>query len=101
MLRSNQANKFSFLVMLVFLCSTSIKAQNSFRAGASFGVIASQVAGDGYGGFDKAGLFGGPFVNIYTSENWSWQMEINYAQKGSRKNPNTAEGDHESFIMRL
>ena len=29
-------------------------AQNSFKAGASFGVIASQVAGDGYGGFDKA-----------------------------------------------
>ena len=98
---TKHAPKFFFLMMVMLLCNIGVFAQNSFRAGASFGVIASQVAGDGYGGFDKAGLFAGPFVNIYTSENWSWQMEINYAQKGSRKNPNTAEGDHEFFLMKL
>lgn len=98
---TKHAPKFFFLIMVLLLCNIGVFAQNSFRAGASFGVIASQVAGDGYGGFDKAGLFAGPFVNIYTSENWSWQMEINYAQKGSRKNPNTAEGDHEFFLMKL
>lgn len=93
--------KFLLALVLLALCNFSLTAQQSFKAGASFGVIASQVAGDGYGGFDKAGLFAGTFVNIYTSENWSWQMEINYAQKGSRKNPNTAQGDHDFFLMRL
>lgn len=91
------------LILLIGTLAFNFKsnAQKSFKAGASFGVIASQVAGDGYGGFDKAGLFAGSFVNIYTSENWSWQMEINYAQKGSRKNPNTAEGDHDFFLLKL
>lgn len=85
---------------IIFFCNSELLSQN-FRAGASVGVIASQVSGDNYGGFDKAGLFAGAFVNFYTSENWSFQMEINYAQKGSRKNPNTAEGDHDFFLLRL
>ena len=90
------------LILAAFLCcsATSLKAQ-TFRAGLSAGVIASQVSGDGYGGFDKAGIFAGSFINYYTSENWSLQMEINYAEKGSRKNPNTAEGDHTFFRLRL
>lgn len=93
--------KKGIFLAFVFCFSNQLFSQDGFKAGASFGVIASQVAGDGYGGFDKAGLFGGLFINTYTSENWSWQMEINYAQKGARKNPNTSEGDHEFFLMRL
>lgn len=89
------------LLSFFLLNNSAVFAQDGFKAGASFGVIASQVAGDGYGGFDKAGLFGGLFVNTYTSEKVSWQMEINYAQKGARRNPKTSEGDHEFFLMRL
>lgn len=67
----------------IFLLSLSLQAQ-TFRAGAFAGLSTSQVSGDNLGGFDKAGLYAGGFVNIPMGEKWLVQMEITYIQKGSR-----------------
>ena len=59
-----------------------------FKGGLLGGFTASQVSGDNLGGFNKAGLFGGVYTNIKLKENSALQFEIDYIEKGSRKNPN-------------
>jgi hypothetical protein len=72
-----------FLITSIFFCAVSVQAQN-FRAGAFAGISTSQVSGDNLGGFDKAGLYVGGFVNTPLAEKWNIQMEISYIGKGSR-----------------
>lgn len=68
-------------------------AQSPFRAGISAGITTTQIDGDGYAGFDKAGIGIGGFVNNnFGSEKWSGQMELLYVQKGSRRPPNLEKG---------
>ncbi len=72
-----------FLIIPIFFYSVSALAQN-FHAGAFAGISTSQVSGDNLGGFDKAGLYAGGFVNTPLGEKWKIQMEISYVGKGSR-----------------
>lgn len=65
------------------------------------GLSASQVAGDSYSGFNKAGPIGGFFINLEASDHSRFQMELYYIQKGSKKNANAVEGDYESYLLRL
>lgn len=83
-------------ILLVFNTSAQ-----SFSAGALAGVNASQISGDGYAGFNKAGLLLGLFSNVAISQKIDLQFEINYSEKGSRKNPKTSEGDTEFFLLRM
>lgn len=55
-----------------------------FEGGIFSGVCASQVSGDSYSGFNKAGLIIGGSVRRSVSVNWNLQMEMLYVQKGSR-----------------
>ena len=72
-----------------------------FNGGAMIGLAATQVAGDSYSGFNKAGPITGVFVNLRPTERSSLQMELYYIQKGSRKNANAVEEDYESYLLRL
>lgn len=92
--------EFSLLLFFCLVLSTAVNSQ-SFNAGFLAGVNASHASGDGYSGFHKAGLFVGLFSNVDLSTKVNLQMEINYTQKGSRKNPFTSEGDNDFFLMRL
>lgn len=89
-----------FIFCASFLISSTSSSQ-SFNAGILAGVNASQVSGDGYSGFNKAGVLVGLFSNIDLSDKINLQMEINYSQKGSRHNPKTDEGDTDFFLMRM
>ena len=84
----------------IFLCcgflTISIQAQN-FGGGAILGLSTSQVGGDDLGGFNKAGLLAGAFVNIPISELLSFQMEMTYIQKGSN-NPNMNNSEHSNYL---
>ena len=53
--------KFVFYSLLVTFISFEAKAQQRFNAGIKAGLSTSQVAGDNYSGFDKAGFAGGFF----------------------------------------
>lgn len=91
---------YYFLIFILISYLESFHAQ-SFNAGALAGVNASQVSGDGYSGFYKAGINAGLYSNIDVSQKVNLQFEINYSQRGSRKNPNTEKGDTDFFLLRL
>jgi hypothetical protein len=78
------------LIISILFSSFLLQAQN-FRAGAFAGISTSQVSGDNLGGFDKAGLYAGGFVNTALSEKWNLQLEISYIGKGSRPSKSDEE----------
>lgn len=73
----------------------------NINIGAIAGVNATQVTGDGYGGFNKAGILVGGYANFDLSEKVNLQFEINYSEKGSRRNPKTDEGDTDFFLFQM
>ena len=86
-------------ILLIFVCF-SLKSQQ-FNGGVLGGVSASQITGDELSGFNKAGLYLGSFVNFYLNRRTSIQMEIDYIQKGSRKNPNPDNNDFITYKLNL
>jgi hypothetical protein len=64
------------------------------------GIVGSQVAGDTYSGYNKAGVFAGGFVNLQISPRSVFQMELEYFQKGSRRNPNPEKGEYDEYLFR-
>jgi hypothetical protein len=92
---------FSTTCMLIMLCSFPEVSAQKFSGGLLGGVSASQVSGDRLAGFDKAGIYGGFFANFSFSEHSAIQMEIDFIQKGSRKNPRPSKGDYEKYVLRL
>src|SRR5689334_20529940 len=82
--------KLFFLIIAVSIYPFLLQAQ-TFRAGAFAGISTSQVSGDNLGGFDKAGLYAGGFVNMPMGEKWLLQMEITYIGKGSRPSKSDEE----------
>jgi len=93
------ALKLKYLGFLFFILG-NLTAQN-INIGALAGVNASQVSGDGYGGFNKAGLLIGVYSNFDISQKVNLQFEINYSQKGSRRNPKTDKGNTDFFLLRM
>jgi hypothetical protein len=56
-----------------------------FKGGIHAGLLATQVDGDDHTGYKKPGLFLGVFGNLpFPDKKIKLQMEINYAQKGSK-----------------
>ena len=89
-----------FIPVLFFSILFSF-GQSSFNSGLQFGLNATQVTGDQLAGFHKAGIFAGIFVNHKLGRLGDIQMEINFTQKGSRKNAKPDEGIYSSYLMRL
>jgi hypothetical protein len=92
-------------VKLIIICiittiSFSLYSQD-FNGGVLGGVNATQVFGDQWSGPNKAGLYLGVFVNRYFSNRSSVQMELDYIQKGSRKNPDASTGNYSTYLLRL
>ena len=88
---------FIFLIPFVF----TTQAQKRFRAGLKAGVSTTQVDGDTYGGFDKAGFVGGVTLNGKINEKWKAQFEILFVQKGSKHVGNAEKGDYSFYLMQL
>jgi hypothetical protein len=87
-------------LFLLFLPGGSLQAQR-FTGGLSAGLIASQVDGDTYKGYDKAGITAGGWVNLSMTEHSAFQVGLNYIQKGSRHNPDYDKGDNHFLLIRL
>jgi len=92
--------KYFIAVLFSVILISPVYSQN-FKAGVQFGITASQVDGDNLTGYNKAGLYGGFFVNHPAGERGDFQLEIDFSQKGSRKNADPANGIYDSYIMRL
>ncbi len=92
-------NKYLIAFLVTFLIVGSSSAQQ-FHGGIMAGLVGSQVAGDNFSGYRKAGIFAGGFVSLDVSEKSSFQLELTYFQKGSRENP-TEKNGYLSYIFRV
>jgi hypothetical protein len=68
--------------ILILLIPLSVFSQR-FSGGVVAGFNASQIDGDTFYGYNKAGLMGGAFVFTDFTDKWKGQMEIRYSAKGS------------------
>ncbi len=81
--------------------SSASYAQRVFYPGLVAGINASQISGDTYGGFNQPGLYLGPSLSVMLSEKAALRLEMAFSQKGSRKNPDTENGDFNEYRLRL
>lgn len=88
------------LILWMAFTVTQVFAQR-FEGGLLGGLNASQVDGDTHSGYNKPGIVAGGYVLTNFSRTVFSGMEIKFAQKGSRKNPNFKTGDQEKYIIRL
>jgi hypothetical protein len=81
-----------FLIAGIFGGIFSANAQ-VFHGGFLAGFTATQVDGDTYGGYNKAGFQGGVFVNARLSDLFNAQFEIKYTGKGAKKPVSSTDPD--------
>jgi len=79
------------ILIVLFFGLPGLVAAQRFGGGVAGGLNVSQIDGDYWSGYNKAGLVGGAFVNTSFREHWGAQMEIRYAAKGSAKTLRTTE----------
>lgn len=92
--------KHIITIMLAGLMLSAAPAfSQRFNGGLMAGIAGTQVAGDTYSGFHKAGLFAGGFVNLQFTPRSVVQMELEYFQKGSRENPDSTN-NYTEYIFR-
>jgi hypothetical protein len=93
--------KRNFLLVVLFFGTVITSLAQQFQGGIAGGLVGSQVAGDTYSGFNKAGVYAGFWIRLGLSERTSLQTEISYFQKGSRHNPDEKRQDMIFYLMRL
>ncbi len=97
----NKGRIVGALLLLVFsLWLTDGRAQR-FSGGITAGLSATQVDGDTYSGYDKAGAIAGGWAEVLLSGQSSFRLEMNYIQKGSRHNPDSEKGDYKFLLIKL
>jgi len=87
-----------FLLPVLFSLSLHVSGQK-FNGGFLAGIGAAEISGDRLEGPNKAGIYAGAFVNRYFTKRSSFQMELDFVQKGSRKNPDSL--DFSTYLLRL
>jgi hypothetical protein len=90
-----------FFYLFLLLLADPALAQNRFKLGLKAGLSTSQVHGDTYSGFHKAGLDAGLTLNGKINEKWSAQFEMLYVQKGSKHQGDITQGDYSFYLMKL
>lgn len=72
-----------FVILFVKLLIPVISVSQGFNGGLLAGMTATQVDGDGYGGYNRAGLIGGVWIDRNFSPEITIRTELKYIQKGS------------------
>ncbi len=91
--------RISLLISVIIISTTTFSQQ--FTGGVMAGAAATTVAGDRSGGFNKAGLQGGFYVNLAIGEFSHVQMELAFFQKGARNKQNPEEDELNQYLLRL
>ncbi len=92
--------KKTLLSIILVLAATVLLAQR-FDAGLIAGLNASQVEGDSFKGYHKAGILAGVFVQTDIAPAVVAGMEIKYSQKGARRKYDPEVPNVDKYIMRL
>ena len=88
----------AILTSLCILCFAITSAQN-FDAGLIGGFSTSQVSGDNLSGYNKLGSRFGAYIIYPINKKMSYQLEMQFLQKGSKK-PYT-ENSPETYLFEL
>lgn len=92
---------FKITIVVIFSVISIISSAQSFKGGLLGGMVASQVDGDMFAGYNKPGVQFGGFVNIQFGTKIGGQAELKFIQKGSRKTPNFDKGDYAYYKLSL
>ena len=84
-----------------FLLAANFVVAQRFDAGIIAGFNGTQVEGDAFKGYNKAGILAGIFVQTDIAPTIVAGMEIKYSQKGSRRKYDPKKPEIEKYIMRL
>ena len=74
------------VVLLMLIWLPLMGFTQKFNGGILAGGLVSQVDGDQDAGYHKFGYLGGAFVSLKVSDRSSFQLEMEYIQKGARRN---------------
>jgi len=89
------------IAVLVLTLVPLIGLTQGFNGGILAGGLVSQIDGDDNEGYHKLGFLAGGFVSLKVSPRSSFQMEMEYIQKGARKNADTLTNMDTTFLNRL
>ena len=84
---------------LLCILSFAITSAQNFDAGLIGGFCTSQVSGDNLSGYNKLGSRFGAYISYPINKKMSYQLEMQYLQKGSKK-PYT-ENSPENYLFEL
>jgi len=92
-------------IFLIFLFSFSVsliaQEQKTFNMLFSAGVVPSQVHGDSYNGYRKAGALIGVGLESKASKNINSSIFFQFIQKGARKNQDLENNDLTAYYLNL
>jgi hypothetical protein len=70
-------------LLVIFLAISTYTNAQEFDGQIYGGLIASQIDGDTYAGYNKPGIIFGGAMSQHINKKWAWQIGLRYAQKGS------------------
>lgn len=86
---------------ILFICCNFILEAQRFDGGITAGIVGSQLDGDHFSGYDKAGYVAGAFVCTKLGDRYGMQLEIKYIQKGSRAMDSSGSGSFGYYRSKL
>ncbi len=89
------------IAWLFIFCLPIAGFAQTFNGGILAGGLISQVDGDTWDGYHKVGYLAGGFVGLRLSPHSSFQLEMEYIQKGSRHNPDPENSSDQLYLLRL
>lgn len=87
--------------MLLMICLPFTGLSQGFNGGILAGGLLSQVDGDTWQGYHKVGYLAGGFVSLRISPRSSFQMEMEYIQKGMKQGADTVTNMGTTYLTRL
>ncbi|MBW7847029.1 MAG: PorT family protein [Bacteroidales bacterium] len=89
------------LIFFVFFLLPIVSMAQLFTGGLKAGLVVSQVAGDRFSGFNKAGFNAGFWGAWHIVPGFSMQMDLAYIQKGSAQQASESRSDIPQYLLRL
>jgi len=93
--------KHIYLILFLLGITSMFSYSQRFEGGLLGGLNGSQVDGDAYNGYHKAGIVLGGYAQTNLSRTVFAAMELKFAQKGSRNVDSLATNGQIKYIMRL
>ena len=94
-----------YLLLIVSITFASLASaqgtERVFHGGLFAGAATTQIDGDGYAGFNKAGIWAGAFINSKLTDKWRGELQLSFVQKGSINPYRPDQGDFSYYRIAL